>query len=258
MSVFKLPEIAAALKKGEKTIRLWCKAGRVSGAFQTAGGHWRIESPSIAEAVAGCNVDGFARVNVKRLNRAEFSARFDKTPAGRRFKRTLAKFEKRTHRLDHRLLMRAVDAIDLPEGALEELELSKEALLGVFELPIHDTKNRDAALTAALASWTIKAKRSGGKTSKAEICRIANLSLDRCGCGPIHRRSFERHFGSFYARAEAVANAYNRPADDAPLGFDEKSKLTASQYHSSLTAEEERRMSGARARKPNHSFGEDD
>jgi hypothetical protein len=154
--------------------------------------------------------------------------------------------------------MRAVDAIDLPEGALEELELSKEALLGVFDLPICDTESRDAALTAALASWTIKAKRSGGKLSKAKICRIANLSLDRCGCGPIHRRSFERHFGPFYAFAEVGANAYNRAADDAPLGFDEKSKLTASQYHPSITAKEERRMSGARARKPNHSFGEDD
>jgi hypothetical protein len=45
MSVFKLSQIAGWLGKEEKTLRRWCIAGRVRGAFQTKGGHWRIRTP---------------------------------------------------------------------------------------------------------------------------------------------------------------------------------------------------------------------
>ena len=42
MSEYRLVEVALWLGKNERTIRRWCIAGRVGGAFQTLGGHWRI------------------------------------------------------------------------------------------------------------------------------------------------------------------------------------------------------------------------
>lgn len=42
MSEYRLVEVARWLCKDERTIRRWCIAGRVGGAFQTSGGHWRI------------------------------------------------------------------------------------------------------------------------------------------------------------------------------------------------------------------------
>ena len=42
MSEYRISEVARWLCKDERTIRRWCIVGRVGGAFQTAGGHWRI------------------------------------------------------------------------------------------------------------------------------------------------------------------------------------------------------------------------
>ena len=50
MSVFKLSEISGWLMKDEKTLRRWCIAGRVKGAFQTKGGHWRVRARTSKEA----------------------------------------------------------------------------------------------------------------------------------------------------------------------------------------------------------------
>jgi hypothetical protein len=44
MSEYRLSEVAKWLRKDERTIRRWCIAGRVCGAFQTSGGHWRIRA----------------------------------------------------------------------------------------------------------------------------------------------------------------------------------------------------------------------
>lgn len=44
MSVFKLSELAGWLHRDERTIRRWCIAGRIKGAFQTKGGHWRVRT----------------------------------------------------------------------------------------------------------------------------------------------------------------------------------------------------------------------
>jgi len=46
MSDYRLSEVAKWLRKDERTIRRWCIAGRVDGAFQTSGGHWRIRASS--------------------------------------------------------------------------------------------------------------------------------------------------------------------------------------------------------------------
>ena len=44
MSEYRLSEVAKCLRKDERTIRRWCIAGRVCGAFQTSGRHWRIRA----------------------------------------------------------------------------------------------------------------------------------------------------------------------------------------------------------------------
>jgi len=56
MSDFKLSEIAGWIGKDEKTLRRWCIAGRVEGAFQTQGGHWRVAIEAQSPALAASNL----------------------------------------------------------------------------------------------------------------------------------------------------------------------------------------------------------
>jgi predicted site-specific integrase-resolvase len=41
-------QFAEAFGVDDDTVRLWCQAGKVPGAFQTPGGRWRIPETSIA------------------------------------------------------------------------------------------------------------------------------------------------------------------------------------------------------------------
>jgi len=55
MTVLTLPEVAAMLRlKNERTVRKWCRAGKVPGAFKTSGarGRWRIPSSTVAVLVS--------------------------------------------------------------------------------------------------------------------------------------------------------------------------------------------------------------
>ena len=68
MSEFFLPEVASLAGKDARTMRRWCIAGVVPGAFQTDGGHWRIKSTSLANAAAFAmrGAGGFSRKRTPR------------------------------------------------------------------------------------------------------------------------------------------------------------------------------------------------
>lgn len=68
MSVFLLPEIAAKCGKDARSLRRWCISGRVTGAFQTPGGHWRVKADSLTMAAGFAlrGVRGFSRKRNER------------------------------------------------------------------------------------------------------------------------------------------------------------------------------------------------
>jgi excisionase family DNA binding protein len=45
----RLSEFAAAMGAARRTARRWLKAGRVPGAFQTPGGHWRVPREAVEQ-----------------------------------------------------------------------------------------------------------------------------------------------------------------------------------------------------------------
>lgn len=53
MSDFRLTKIAPFIEKDARTLRRWCEAGLVPGAFQSAGGHWRISGKSLQDVIRG-------------------------------------------------------------------------------------------------------------------------------------------------------------------------------------------------------------
>lgn len=234
MSVFSLAPIARAAKKNARSIRRWCEEGRVLGAFQTSGGHWRVRGESPARIVAGCDVAGFARRRkpprpMRELNRA------------------FSRMSKLVRRPAHQVLMRAVEAIDLPEEALSEIGLPAN----FWEISTTPPSRRvfDAIKTAALATWILKARAEGGPVGKSTIIREANQGPDRGGNRPLSRRSFERYFGHCYPAALRAAAAIQPPADSSPGFFGKDGEMVPGTFHSASTPEEVRRYSGACAPK---------
>lgn len=53
MSDFRLTKIAPFIEKDARTLRRWCEAGLVPGAYRSAGGHWRISGKTLQEVISG-------------------------------------------------------------------------------------------------------------------------------------------------------------------------------------------------------------
>jgi len=51
MSDFRLTKIAPLIEKDSRTLRRWCDAGLVPGAYRSAGGHWRISGKSLQDVI---------------------------------------------------------------------------------------------------------------------------------------------------------------------------------------------------------------
>jgi hypothetical protein len=65
MSDFFLPEVAELARKDARTLRRWCIAGVVPGAWKSPGGHWRIKAESLENA-AGLAMRGARDFSRKR------------------------------------------------------------------------------------------------------------------------------------------------------------------------------------------------
>jgi hypothetical protein len=68
MSDFSLAEVAKFAGKDARTVRRWCEKGFFSGAWQTAGGHWRIRADraDMAAAMAMKAARGYSRKRTPR------------------------------------------------------------------------------------------------------------------------------------------------------------------------------------------------
>jgi hypothetical protein len=121
MSVFKLSELAGWLHKDERTIRRWCISGRIKGAFQTKGGHWRIRSRQSAREAAweiGREVSKAAGEGCKRV----FQPRA-RDPLQKRLKRTMRQSDKMFSRGRGKAWLHAVRAV---EKSLKKMDLTKD------------------------------------------------------------------------------------------------------------------------------------
>jgi len=68
MSDFTLSQIAPFIEKDSRTLRRWCQAGVVPGAYQTPGGHWRIRGESRKKIIWSIHRGGgMAGMQLRRL-----------------------------------------------------------------------------------------------------------------------------------------------------------------------------------------------
>jgi hypothetical protein len=121
MSVFNLSDLAGWIHKDERTIRRWCISGRIKGAFQTKGGHWRIRSRQSAREAAweiGREVSKAPGEGCKRA----FQPR-DRDPLQKRFKRTMRRSNKMFSRGRGKAWLHAVRAV---EKGLKKMNFSKD------------------------------------------------------------------------------------------------------------------------------------
>ena len=128
MSDFKLSELAVWLHRGEKTIRRWCISGRIKGAFQTKGGHWRVRAENHA-ALAASKImrvlDNAPSVGAKR----KFQPRSRKETA-KTLNASTREFNRFLSRGRGKFLMHAVNAII---ADVDLLEISKDQRTHLLE-----------------------------------------------------------------------------------------------------------------------------
>jgi hypothetical protein len=175
MSVFSLPEIARVARKNPRTIRRWCEAGRVPGAFQTQGGHWRVRGESPEAILAGCSVEGFARRRRKKRNPWKSVVAF-------------------TQRKNWQSLMAGIQAVsawaDSPEQGEEYFALLDAA----------DIRGVGWSKVARCLAW-IRQADHGGRLTVRDVASLSGVSL----------RSFYRRYHAAY---KAAMRLYAHEAPD--------------------------------------------
>lgn len=224
MSDFSLGEVARCAGKNPRTIRRWCELGRVHGAYRLPSGHWRVSAPSEAAAVAGCDISGFARCPKSSGSMKTLEKNMRKASRA---------FAEIVQRPSHKILMRAVEAIDLNMELLDELGLEQKALDAVlFTLP--SAKTFRAVKVAALASWILRARAVGGRVGRATVARTAEMS----------RMTFERHFGGLFREAGRVVALALRVGEAPSAGFAAGAVVPVA-FPDCSTPDEIRRFAGA-------------
>ena len=204
MPVFSVEKVAAAARKDEKTIRIWCAKGFVPGAKRKRGGpgrHWRINGESAAAIAAEAHkrAKGFARRRPTKLQTSlrqfeDFAKVFRKTVrasmSGAKVGRS-AQMYFRIVRLVSDCLLERTDAM------LDELGLSRRYIERFVDLPLKEDFPK--VFTAALCCWMLESRNG----SRSSVARSAGVS----------RRTLERHFGPYWQGASA---AVSRMIENAP------------------------------------------
>jgi hypothetical protein len=175
MSVFKLSEIAPWLGKDERTLRRWCIAGRVEGAFQTAGGHWRIRAKHPRKVRV--DFEGFrprARGLFKKANDTLRRVRvFHSRGRGRAFLRSADSLVDRLGQMDY---------------TEDQRELVRERLNAVMDtIPTPETM--EAVIGVATRVWEWESDRIGLR-GEMGVARVAGIA----------RTTFRLHFSRYLNR----------------------------------------------------------
>jgi hypothetical protein len=182
MPVFSVKEVAAAARKDEKTIRIWCAKGFVPGAKRKRGGpgrHWRIEGTNAA-TIAGLSL---------RAARG-FSRQRKRTMSG---KVVPNEFLQRVKKLKARLRARRDPALVLGAWAASRGESFDE---GEVSLAVLLRADPAEALATALAHGMIER----GTTKDAASSLGARLGWSRA--------TFYRKFGNLLPMARRIADNY--------------------------------------------------
>jgi hypothetical protein len=205
MSVLSLHDIAQRFRKDERTIRRWCQSGRMPGAFQTKGGHWRVRAGSLENI----------RPDIERFARA-------RVPAGDAWaevKRTGLALGRLMRRGRGAAFHHAAGAIVERHHALELLGESPRLADALWEsVDVQPTRaSVDSIMRAAVALWSLNAAEKGGRG----IAAIAS----RAG---IPRRTFERHFAKFVTKdlLQRITKSF-APADEVRGLFEEDGSRVA-------------------------------
>ena len=175
MSVFKLSEIAPWLSKDERTLRRWCIAGRVEGAFQTAGGHWRIRAKHPRKVRV--DFEGFrprARGQAKVVRDTFRRVRaFHSRGRGRVFLHSA-----------HSLLGR-LDQMDYTQDERKSVREGLDAVLETIPTP----ETMEAVIGVASRVWEWESHRLGLR-GESGVARVAGIA----------RTTFRLHFSQYLNR----------------------------------------------------------
>jgi len=166
MSVFTLSKAAPFFFKDPRTLRRWCEQGRVPGAYQTKGGHWRIRAKS-AWAIKP-RINGFARMGKGSgmpLKELASLARLARRPY---LKAAMAACDAL---IDSEQLAAIVDMDDLAKGSWKAADGTDTELIKI----------------RAVKFWILKALDQEGRSSVTAIARASGLP----------RNTFVRHFSEY-------------------------------------------------------------
>jgi len=203
MSDFRLPQIAFLARKDARTIRRWCEAGLVRGAFRLGGarGHWRIRASSAVEAAeqALAATRGFSRARGKRwestLRRfAQSAAKIQRK--ARPLRGQVVKLE-RTARRTARTLRPAARALQLllevSDDRLERVGWSRVFLEKLRGQIMPRRTARELIRSALILSMLEEYEDTRTEPERARAAIARRFGLDR--------RTFNRDFGAHWRGA---------------------------------------------------------
>ena len=188
MSEFRLSEVAGWIGKDERTLRRWCIAGRVSGAFQTAGGHWRIRAESANRVRV--DHDGF-----QTRRRGRWKTSHDLL---RRLRSFHARGRGRALETAAKAVVENVDILVLTRDDRERL---KAALVEVLNQPLALAGAPDLVKRVAVGIWEQECNRQGWRGEKG-AARVAGIP----------RTTFRLYFSRYLSR-RIVADVEPEPCD---------------------------------------------
>lgn len=188
MSDFKLSQIAKWHSKSERTLRRLCIAGRVSGAYETAGGHWRIRCESPRKVVINYS-------SLKTRHRGVFKNLSD---TFRRMRIFHASGNGRTFLLCANFLVDRVDQMTLTNDDRVRVRNALDEIVQTEVSP----EIWQAVLVAAVAIWQIDAKNQG-RRGIGGVAAIAGIP----------RSTFRDYYSRFLRHDCVMAGVEPEPCD---------------------------------------------
>jgi hypothetical protein len=252
MSDFRLPEIAFLARKDARTIRRWCEAGLVRGAFRLGGerGHWRIRASSALEAAeqALAATQGFSRNRGKswEVTLRRFATRASKVQrAARPIRLQMVKLERGGRRVSRALLplSRVFSVLlEMSDDRLQKIGWSRPSLEALKEKVISQ-KTATILIQSALLLLMLEAVAESVEPDQSDIARRLGMTT----------RQFKQHYAAHWNTAASALDRMVGGAKTADAGYvtsprvDEPGEIGQVVFHESGTPDDLRAWaSGAR------------
>jgi len=227
MSDFRLPEIAFLARKNARTIRRYCEAGLVRGAFRLGGvrGHWRIRASSALEAAEQAleATRGFSRTRGKQWEVA-FRGFLKQAAKIQRKSRPIAKQMKKLDRSAQkasRSLRPAVRALrlllEVSDDRLERVGWSRAFLEKLRDQMMPRRTAKELIRSALILSMLEEYEDTRTEPERARAAIARRFGLDR--------RTFNRDYGAHWQGAVEAFSDFCGVGAAGDSAFDYKGSM---------------------------------